>query len=140
MNAYSGDIRRTRLAITGAAVFVSLLLALHVLRPDVDPTWTVISAYGLGSKWWLMSAAFAAMAAGCAALAVQLSPDVRSGWMDRLDIADNQRGWLRARRRLSYRSDLRRGHPDAERAVARGGGAAGWHDPAGGCCTIVGAP
>ena len=83
MNAYSGDIRRTRLAITGAAVFVSLLLALHVLRPDVDPTWTVISAYGLGSKWWLMSAAFAAMAAGCAALAVQLSPDVRSrvGWI-----------------------------------------------------------
>jgi hypothetical protein len=73
------------IAMAGAAAFIILLAALHVLRPDLDPAWTVISAYGLGETRWLMAMAFAAMAAGCAALCVQLRPEVETapawiGW------------------------------------------------------------
>lgn len=62
----------------GAVSFVALLAALHAVRPDLDPSWTVISAYALGDHGWLMTLAFAAMAAGCAALALQLRSHARS--------------------------------------------------------------
>jgi hypothetical protein len=67
-----------RIAIVGAAGFASALFALHLLRPDLDPSWTVISAYALGEWGWLMTTAFLMLAIGCASLAVQLSTRIRS--------------------------------------------------------------
>ena len=72
MTAYAG------IATIGSAGFLGLLGALHVLKPDVDPSWAVISAYALGDYGWLMTLAFAAMAAACAALCLQLRPSARS--------------------------------------------------------------
>ena len=66
------------IAMGGAALFVALLTALHVIRPDLDPSWTVISAYALGEFGWVMTLALAAMAAGCAALAAELGRHARS--------------------------------------------------------------
>jgi len=64
-------------ASTGAALL--LLIALHFLRPDVDPTWVFLSDYMLGSWGWLMRFTFAAMALALGSSAVILAVLLR-GW------------------------------------------------------------
>jgi hypothetical protein len=51
-------------AIAAGALFGILLLGLHVLEPEYDPTWRFLSEYALGRFGWLMTAAFLAIAAG----------------------------------------------------------------------------
>lgn len=63
----------------GAAIAFLLILAiLHVLRPDLDPTWRVISEYALGPYGWMMQAAFLALALATAALGVAAYAQVRT--------------------------------------------------------------
>jgi hypothetical protein len=47
-----------RLAFVGAAAFMVLLAILHVLEPEFNPAWRMISEYELGSYGWMMSFAF----------------------------------------------------------------------------------
>ncbi len=58
-------------ASTGAALL--LLIALHFLRRDVDPTWVFLSDYMLGSWGWLMRVTFTAMALALGSSAVILA-------------------------------------------------------------------
>lgn len=60
------------LAMTGAVVGVLLLIALHAIRPELDPALHVISEYALGPTGWLMALCFAALAVSCAAQAAAL--------------------------------------------------------------------
>ena len=54
------SVPTAQLAI-GAAVAVILLLAsLHVLSPEFDPCWRVVSEYANGNYGWVMSLMFAA--------------------------------------------------------------------------------
>lgn len=46
------------LSIAGAALFLILLVALHFIKPDVDPSWRMISEYQIGDYGWMMSLAF----------------------------------------------------------------------------------
>jgi hypothetical protein len=46
------------LAIVGAAAFLGILLLLHFLEPEFDPTWRMISEYEIGHYGWLMTLAF----------------------------------------------------------------------------------
>ena len=62
------------LAGSGAAV-----LALHALRPDLQPWGHRLSEYANGPWGWLMVAAFLGMAAGLVALAVAVAVHRRSG-------------------------------------------------------------
>ena len=41
-----------------SGVFLALLFLLHVLEPEFDPSWRMISEYALGQYGWLMSLAF----------------------------------------------------------------------------------
>jgi Protein of unknown function (DUF998) len=74
--ATGGDRGRAlaRVAFWAAATFVALLAVLHVVEPDLDPSWRVISEYEFGDQGWLMQLAFLALAAGCGALALALRP------------------------------------------------------------------
>jgi hypothetical protein len=49
-----------RLSLVSGATFVMLLAALHVLKPDLDPSWRAISEYALGEFGWVMTIAFLA--------------------------------------------------------------------------------
>ncbi len=62
------------LAQAAAAAFLVLLAALHLIQPELDPSWRVISEYPLGRLGWLMSLAFLTLAVACGALAAALRP------------------------------------------------------------------
>jgi hypothetical protein len=60
-----------------SAAFVLLLVALHFLRPDLDPSWRFISEYELGDYAWMMRLAFFALALSCVSLVVAIAGQVR---------------------------------------------------------------
>ena len=66
------------LAVGGGSAFLLLLASLHLLRPDLDPTWRVISEYELGPYGWLMRLAFGALALATATLGVASYTQVRT--------------------------------------------------------------
>ncbi|HEY3422212.1 MAG TPA: DUF998 domain-containing protein [Methanocellaceae archaeon] len=66
------------LAFAGAVAWVALILMLHVLEPEFDPSWRMISEYELGSYGWMMQLAFFSMGLGCLATLVALWPYVQS--------------------------------------------------------------
>jgi hypothetical protein len=66
------------LVIGSAALAVLLLALLHALRPDLDPSWHVISEYANGPHGWLMTITFAALASACAAIVLMLLPVIDS--------------------------------------------------------------
>ena len=55
-----------------AVLALAVLGALHVLKPDIRPSSTMISQYALGRYGWLMSLCFAAFAAASACAFVAL--------------------------------------------------------------------
>jgi Protein of unknown function (DUF998) len=67
-----------RLSFAGAAVFLVLLAALHVLKPELDPSWRFISEYAIGDYGWMMVLAFLSLALGYVALFMALRPQIRT--------------------------------------------------------------
>ncbi len=65
------------LGSAGIAAFVAAVLALHWLRPDLNPQVHTVSEYSIGSYGWLMRAAFVAL--GLGVLATSLSLELRFG-------------------------------------------------------------
>jgi len=66
-----------RIAFVASAIFIVLLAALHILRPDLDPSWRFISEYELGDYGWVMRAAFFSLSLSCFSLCVALISQVR---------------------------------------------------------------
>ncbi len=54
-----------RLSFAAAATFVLLLAALHFIKPEVDPSWRMVSEYGIGRYGWVMVLAFLSLALSC---------------------------------------------------------------------------
>jgi len=67
-----------RAAIVAAAVSLVTLAALHILKPDLHPSRTMISQYALGPYGWVMALCFAAFGVASGSLAVAMVQDVRS--------------------------------------------------------------
>jgi hypothetical protein len=61
-----------RTGIGAAALALIALAALHLLKPDIDPSWTMISRYAVGRHGWVMALCFAAFAAATACLFIAL--------------------------------------------------------------------
>lgn len=57
-----------------AALVLLLLAALHVLSPEFDPSWRVVSEYANGHYGWLLSLMFAFWAVSSWSLAASLGP------------------------------------------------------------------
>jgi hypothetical protein len=61
-------------ALVAGAITAWLIAILHVLKPEYDPSWRMISEYSLGRYGWVMRLAFVTMAIGLAATSVALWP------------------------------------------------------------------
>jgi hypothetical protein len=59
-----------RVAIAASGVVLLLLASLHVLSPEFDPSWRVVSEYANGRYGWVLSLMFAFWALSSWALAV----------------------------------------------------------------------
>ena len=64
--------RAAQLSFAGAATFLVLLTALHLIKPDLDPSWHFISEYAIGRHGWVMVLAFLSLAVSYTALSVTL--------------------------------------------------------------------
>jgi hypothetical protein len=77
-----------RLTIVFAFGFLSLLLLLHFLEPEFDPSWRMISEYALGRYGWMMSLAFDCWGLSVLSLLIALWPSLQGvrgliarGWL-----------------------------------------------------------
>ncbi|HEC62702.1 MAG TPA: DUF998 domain-containing protein [bacterium] len=68
----------TKISIVTASLFLLLLLLLHFLKPEISPSWRMISEYEIGRFGWLMQVAFFSLAAGTVCLALALRSQVQS--------------------------------------------------------------
>lgn len=67
-----------RLSFAAAVFFVALLASLHVIKPDIDPSWHFISEYAIGDYGWVMPLAFLALALSYAALFAAVRSQTRT--------------------------------------------------------------
>ena len=65
-----------RLSFTAATTFLLLLAALHFIKPELDPSWRVISEYALGDYGWIMVIAFLSLAVSCVSLFVAIRSQI----------------------------------------------------------------
>jgi hypothetical protein len=81
-----------------SALFSVILILLHFLRPDLDPSWRFISEYELGDFGWLMRVAFFALGLSCAGLCFAVFPYSRTvrGWLGMLLLMVSCSGMLLA--------------------------------------------
>ncbi|GAC1353926.1 MAG: hypothetical protein NVSMB38_30820 [Ktedonobacteraceae bacterium] len=73
------------LAIVAALVTLLLLASLHILSPEFDPSFRMVSEYALGRDAWMLSLLFLAWGINSWALAVAIWPQVNTkagkvGW------------------------------------------------------------
>jgi uncharacterized protein DUF998 len=54
-----------RLSFSGAAIFLVLLAALHIIKRQFDPSWRFVSEYAIGHHGWIMVLAFLFLALSC---------------------------------------------------------------------------
>ena len=66
------------LSLAAAATFLVLLAALHFIKPELDPSWRVISEYALGDYGWIMVTAFLSLALSCVSLFVPIRSQIRT--------------------------------------------------------------
>jgi hypothetical protein len=72
------SLTAARLSFAGAATFVVLLVALHFIKPEVDPSWHFISEYAIGDSGWIMEFAFLSLALSYVSLFVAIWSQLRT--------------------------------------------------------------
>lgn len=72
------SVSAAHVAAAGAVTFVVLLTALHLIKPELDPSWRVVSEYAIGDHGWMMTLAFLSLALGCVALFTAIRSEVRT--------------------------------------------------------------
>jgi hypothetical membrane protein len=65
-------------SVISTITFMVLLLLLHFIKPELDPSWRMISEYAIGNLGWLMSLAFLAWAAAFIALCMALRSHIHN--------------------------------------------------------------
>lgn len=59
-------------SVIAVILFLALLGVVHVIKPEIDPSWRVISEYEIGRFGWLMQIAFFFLAAASLSLFIAL--------------------------------------------------------------------
>ena len=67
-----------RLTFAGAVTFLVLLSALHLIKPELDPSWRMVSEYEIGRYGWMMMLAFLSLAFSCTTLFVAIRSQIRT--------------------------------------------------------------
>jgi hypothetical protein len=57
-----------RVSFGAAGAFLVLLAILHVIKPELEPSWHPASEYAIGDYGWVMMIAIFSMALSCLAL------------------------------------------------------------------------
>jgi hypothetical protein len=70
------ETRMTSWSLWAGITFITILVMLHVLKPEIDPSWNFISEYQVGRFGWLMSLAFVSLGSSCVFLAISLWKEV----------------------------------------------------------------
>jgi hypothetical protein len=68
----------SRIAAVGPAAVALIIIGLHALKPEFEPSWRFISEYAIGRHAWIMKGGFLIWAVSCAALALALWQEVRN--------------------------------------------------------------
>ena len=68
-----------RAILASAILFLVLLAALLMLKPEIDPAWRFISEYSIGRHGWMMALAFLSLATSCVATVIALWSQVQLG-------------------------------------------------------------
>lgn len=75
-----------RIAVASAVAVALIVVLLHAIKPEFEPSWRFISEYAIGRHGWIMRLAFLIWSAGCCALALSLRREV-TNWPGRLGVA-----------------------------------------------------
>ncbi len=67
-----------RLSFAAAATFLVLLAALHFIKPELDPSWRMVSEYEIGRYGGMMMLAFLSQAFSCTTLFVAIQSQIRT--------------------------------------------------------------
>jgi hypothetical membrane protein len=67
-----------RLAAAGTVAVALIIVALHAIKPEFDPSWRFISEYAIGPYGWIMKLAFLIWAASLIALALPLRREAKT--------------------------------------------------------------
>ncbi|HZM20569.1 MAG TPA: DUF998 domain-containing protein [Anaerolineales bacterium] len=68
----------SRMAVIFSATFLIILFLLHFLKPELDPSWRMISEYEIGRYGWMMSLAFFCWGSSVLSLLVALWHSLRT--------------------------------------------------------------
>lgn len=68
----AGASLAAKAAMASAVAVAGLIAVLHLVKPELDPSWRMLSEYSVGAGGWLMKLSFFTWAAGCGALFVAL--------------------------------------------------------------------
>ena len=74
--AQGNDVSMTKWSLWAGVTFIVLLAMLHLIKPDIEPSWNFISEYQVGQFGWLMSLAFVSLASSCLFLSIALWKEV----------------------------------------------------------------
>src|SRR6185436_17673348 len=72
------SLTAARLSFAAAVLFVVLLVALHFIEPEFNPSWRFISEYELGRYGWIMVLAFLSLAVSYVALFMAIQSQLRT--------------------------------------------------------------
>lgn len=72
-------IQTAQVSILASSSFVLLLGLLHLIKPEIDPSWRFISEYAIGNNGWIMMLAFLLLGMAYLALYAAVKPLVPSG-------------------------------------------------------------
>jgi hypothetical protein len=93
VNAIS--LTAARLAIATAVLALLLLASLHILSPEFDPSWRMISEYANGQYGWVLSLMFASWGVSSWALAFAIWSQVRTrACTARVMLFDSKDSWI----------------------------------------------
>lgn len=70
--------KMARISFIAAGLFLVLLAVLHIIKPELDPSWHFISEYEIGNYGWLMQLAFLSLALSCIFLIIAIRSQVRN--------------------------------------------------------------
>ena len=68
----------SRMSVIFSTAFISILFLLHFLKPELDPSWRMISEYEIGRYGWLMRLAFFCWGSSVLSLLVALWGSLRT--------------------------------------------------------------
>ena len=72
------SLTTARLSMVSAITFLILVAALHFIKPELDPSWRLISEYAIGDYGWIMMVAFLFLALSSLSLFVAVRSHIRT--------------------------------------------------------------